>query len=129
MLIITLILLAISCMTSVYYSTTIGDVIMSGAGGCGKSYGSLDGVSWVYYATGRDYDTTAEAKTLQGAIKHHLTTTDGNSLYSTECLDLTHSGTWSGFLLIEPTNSFDSTMYCGPSLPIGACTSGRKKDI
>ncbi|TGO14383.1 hypothetical protein BTUL_0054g00540 [Botrytis tulipae] len=121
MLIITSILLAISCMTSVYYSTTIGAVIksMSGAGRCGKSYGSLDGVSWVYYATGRNCNTASEAKTIQGAIKQHLTTTDGNSLCSTECLDLTESATWSGFLLIGPTNNFDSTMYCGPTLPFG----------
>ncbi|KAF7906842.1 hypothetical protein EAF00_001120 [Botryotinia globosa] len=112
-------------------SETVGAAIksLSDAGSCGKSYGSLDGVSWVYYATGSNCDTTAEVKTIQGAIKQHLTTTDGNSLCSTECLDLTHSGTWSGFLLIGPTNSFDSTMYCGPSLSFGSCTSGGKNDI
>lgn len=76
----------------------------------------MDGISWVYYATGRNCDTTAEASTIQGAIKHHLQTTDGSKLCGTECLDLTHSGTWSGYLLIGPTSSFKSTTYCGPVL-------------
>ncbi|KAF7958093.1 hypothetical protein EAE96_003660 [Botrytis aclada] len=112
-------------------SKTLGSAIksISDAGSCGKSYGSLDGVSWVYYATGSNCDTTAEAATIQGAIKQHLATTDGNSLCATECLDLTHSGTWSGFLLIGPTNGFDSSMYCGPSLSFGSCSSGGKNDI
>ncbi|KAF5879133.1 uncharacterized protein Bfra_006338 [Botrytis fragariae] len=94
------------CLTIVNIVVTLSDTIgaaiksLSDAGSCGKSSGSLDGVSWVYYATGRNCDTTAEVKTIQGAIKQHLITTDGNSLCSTECLDLTHSGTWSGFLLI-----------------------------
>ncbi|KAF7927707.1 uncharacterized protein EAE98_006089 [Botrytis deweyae] len=116
---------------AIIISKAIGSAIksISDAGSCGKSYGSLDGVSWVYYATGSNCDTTAEAATIQGAIKQHLTTIDGNSLCATECLDLTHSGTWSGFLLIGPTNNFDSTMYCGPSLSFGSCTSGGKNDI
>ncbi|KAF7893485.1 uncharacterized protein EAF02_001023 [Botrytis sinoallii] len=129
MRITTSILLALSSMTSLYYSTNIRTAInfISGAGRCSKSYGSLDGVSWVYYATGRNCDTAAEAKTIQKAIKHQLT--NGNSPCSTECLDLTRSGAWSGFLLIGPTNSFDGTMYCGPSLSIGSCTSGGKNDL
>ncbi|TGO50265.1 hypothetical protein BELL_1830g00010 [Botrytis elliptica] len=120
MRITTSILLALSSMTSLYYSTNIRTAInfMSGA---------VDGVSWVYYATGRNCDTAAEAKTIQKAIKHQLT--NGNSPCSTECLDLTRSGAWSGFLLIGPTNSFDGTMYCGPSLSIGSCTSGGKNGL
>ncbi|TEY44878.1 hypothetical protein BOTCAL_0342g00020 [Botryotinia calthae] len=102
---------------------------LSNQGSCSTSYGSLDGISWVYYATGRNCDTTAEAATIQGAIKNHLETTDGNKLCGTECLDLTHSGTWNGYLLVGPTSNFNSGAYCGPSLSFGQCTSGGKNDV
>ncbi|ESZ92107.1 hypothetical protein SBOR_7522 [Sclerotinia borealis F-4128] len=105
---------------------TIGASIkaLSDDGSCSKSEGSLDGLSWVYYATGRNCDTTAEAATIQGAIKQHLQTTDGSVLCGMECLDLTHSGTWSGFLLIGPTSTFNSAAYCGPTLSFTSCSSG-----
>lgn len=92
-----------------------------------SNFDPVDGVSWVYHATGRNCNTASEAKTIKRAIKQHLATTDGNSLCSTECLDLTKSATWSGYLLIGPTNNFDSTMYCGPILPVESCASRREK--
>ncbi|KAF7924746.1 uncharacterized protein EAE97_010697 [Botrytis byssoidea] len=112
-------------------SETVGAAIksLSDAGSCGKSYGSLDNVSWVYYATGSNCDITTEIKTIQGAIKQHLTITDRNSLCSIEYLDLIYSGIWNSFLLIRPTNSFDSTIYCEPSLSFGSYTSKRKNNI
>ncbi|KAL5316790.1 hypothetical protein ACEPPN_015841 [Leptodophora sp. 'Broadleaf-Isolate-01'] len=93
---------------------------------CAKSYGSLDGISWLYYATGSNCDTTAEAGTIAGAIKQHLSTVDGASMCTTDCLDLTHSGTWNGYLLIGPSNNFNSGMYCGPTLSFATYTSGGK---
>ncbi|KAL2062387.1 hypothetical protein VTL71DRAFT_6653 [Oculimacula yallundae] len=96
---------------------------------CGKSYGSLDGISWVYYASGSNCDTTAESLTIAGAIKQHLSTVDHSTLCTTDCLDLTHSGTWNGWLLVGPTNNFNTDLYCGPSLSFSTCKSGGKNDI
>jgi hypothetical protein len=49
---------------------------------------------------------------IVGAIEHH-TKTHGCKLHQTECLDLTE--TFNGFLLIGPTNKFDTELYCGPT--------------
>ncbi|KAF7883423.1 uncharacterized protein EAF02_005343 [Botrytis sinoallii] len=102
---------------------------VSNDGSCAKISGSFEGISWVYYATGRNCDTTAEASTIQGALKHHLETVDGSQVCGTECLDLTHSGTWNGYLLFGPTSNFNSAAYCGPTLPYSKCTSGGKNDL
>lgn len=111
--------------------TTVGSSIksLSDQGSCGVSSGALDGISWVYYSSGSNCDTTAEAATIQGALEQHLKSVDGSSLCYNECLDLTHSGTWNGWLLIGPTATFDSSLYCGPTLSFTSCTSGGKNDL
>ncbi|KAF7887508.1 hypothetical protein EAF00_009802 [Botryotinia globosa] len=101
----------------------------SNQGNCAATSGSFNGISWVYYAAGRNCDTTAEASTIQGALKNHLETVDGSQLCGTECLDLTHSGTWNGYLLFGPTSNFNSAAYCGPTLSYSKCTSGGKNDV
>ncbi|QPC77963.1 hypothetical protein HYE68_008715 [Fusarium pseudograminearum] len=95
---------------------------VSGTAGNGK-------VKYRYYATGRHCDTTAEASTIAGAIEHHLKHVSGGKLCRTECLDLTHGGTWNGYLLIGPASKFESDMYCGPKLPFTSCDSGGKGDL
>lgn len=102
---------------------------LSNAHDCVTVTGSISGVSYRYYANGANCDTTAERSTIAGAIEHHIKHVNGAKLCQTECLDLTHGGTWNGYLLIGPTNGFDSSKYCGPNLGFGSCDAGGKKDF
>lgn len=95
---------------------------------CGTFSATSYGISYRYQANGKNFDTTAEQATIAGAIEHHLQTVNNGVLCNTECLDLTHSGTWDGYLLIGPANNFDSSVYCGPSLSFNTCTNGGKND-
>ncbi|APA16251.1 predicted protein [Sclerotinia sclerotiorum 1980 UF-70] len=82
---------------------------------CRKSYGSLEDVSWIYTPGADCYN--CEAKTVQAAIQHHLSTQNtANKISCTQCLDLSYSVSWTGHLLIGPTDGFNSTMYCGSEL-------------
>ncbi|KAI1071037.1 hypothetical protein LB507_011493 [Fusarium sp. FIESC RH6] len=81
-----------------------------------------------YRSTGRHCDTTAEQETIAGAIEHHIKK-HGSKLCGTECLDLSHGGTWNGYLAIGPAKSFDHKAYCGPELNFGSCDSGGKGDL
>ncbi|CAG7562050.1 unnamed protein product [Fusarium equiseti] len=78
-------------------------------------------------AAGGDCDTIAEEKTIAGALEDHLKQY-GDPLCETRCLNLTHGGTWNGYLLIGPADDFDSSAYCGPKLDFDHCTSGGKYD-
>lgn len=60
---------------------------------------------------------------------HYFKNQNSGKLCRTECLDLTHGGTWDGYLLIGPASHFDSNMYCGPKLPFKHCDSGGKEDV
>ncbi|PVH75456.1 hypothetical protein DL98DRAFT_518643 [Cadophora sp. DSE1049] len=86
---------------------------VSGRGKCRKSYGSVNGVSWVYYTTGRNCETAPEVSNIKGAVKNHLETNDGKTICGMECLDLTQPRDWNGFLLIGPTSNFDTTCTAG----------------
>jgi len=96
---------------------------------CGSYTGSVNDISYKYYAAGQNCDTTAEQATIAGAIEHHLKTVDGSQLCDTVCLDLTHGGTWDGYLLMGPRDSFASDAYCGPSLAFDNCDNGGKADF
>ncbi|APA16250.1 predicted protein [Sclerotinia sclerotiorum 1980 UF-70] len=102
---------------------------LSDSGSCATSSGSLNGISFVYYTSGRNCDTTAQEDTIQGAIKQHLENVDQGSLCGTQCLNLSHGGTWEGYLLIGPADSFNSGAYCGSSLAWSQCTSGGKNNL
>ncbi|KAG5657935.1 hypothetical protein KAF25_007968 [Fusarium avenaceum] len=99
-----------------------------------KSCGEFSGtaakgtVRYRYYSAGGDCDTTAEEKTIAGALEDHLKQF-GDPLCETQCLNLTHGGTWNGFLLIGPADDFNSKAYCGPKLHFDHCTSGGKNDL
>ncbi|KAH7385060.1 hypothetical protein BKA64DRAFT_682082 [Cadophora sp. MPI-SDFR-AT-0126] len=108
---------------------TLGSIInrVSGRGKCQKSYGSVNGVSWVYYAIGPNCETAPEARFIKGAVKHHLDSHDCKKTCGMECLDLSQSRGWSGYLLIGPTSDFDYKMYCGPTLPLNTYSSGGRE--
>ena len=109
-----------------YMANVIKD--LSNQRSCGTFTSQVGNVKFRYHANGKNCDTTAEQATIAGAIENHLKK-NGGRLCATECLDLTHGGTWDGFLLIGPSNSFEANRYCGPTLNFGQCTSGGKKDF
>jgi hypothetical protein len=110
-----------------YLANVIDD--LSNRRSCGTFTGSVGSIAFRYYANGKNCDTTAEQKTIAGAIEHHLKTKDDSQVCGMDCLDLTHGGTWDGFLLIGPVDHFDASVYCGPTLDFGKCSSGGKKDF
>ncbi|CAK1363212.1 unnamed protein product [Cercospora beticola] len=109
-------------------AVTVCERIITVAAGCAVSINAIKDFS--KWAAG-NCDTTAEEKTIERAVLHHIKTTDGSKVCYTECLDLTHGGTWDGYLLIGPSASFDANQYCGPRLSRDSfkdCSSGGKKD-
>jgi hypothetical protein len=100
---------------------TIGSTIATVAYGnsnaldCSVHTGSVDGVQWRYYATGpgNECDTSAELRTIRGAIDAFLQdSVDGEC--KQVCLQMTHGGTWTGFLSVTPVGSAAPT-DCGNS--------------
>ncbi|KAF5685607.1 hypothetical protein FCIRC_3393 [Fusarium circinatum] len=81
-----------------------------------------------YHSNGRHCDTTAEQETIAGAIKRHIKR-HGHKICGTECLNLTHGGTWDGYLLIGPADKFDDSAECGPEISFQHCDSGGKGDL
>ncbi|KAH7251039.1 hypothetical protein BKA59DRAFT_523973 [Fusarium tricinctum] len=93
-----------------------------------KSCGEFTGTAAKGKSAGGDCDTTAEEKTIAGALEDHLKQF-GDPLCENQYLNLTHSGTWNGYLLIGPADGFDSKVYCGTKLNFDHCTSGGKNDL
>ncbi|KAF5724847.1 hypothetical protein FMUND_403 [Fusarium mundagurra] len=79
-------------------------------------------------SNGRHCDTTAEQETIAGAIERHIKR-HGHKICGTECLNLTHGGTWNGYLLIGPADKFDHNVECGPEISFQHCDSGGKGDL
>ncbi|PYH93385.1 hypothetical protein BO71DRAFT_478514 [Aspergillus ellipticus CBS 707.79] len=96
---------------------------------CASVSGSIAGYDYMYYATGKDCDTTATQETIAGALYHYLTTVEDDKVCGTQCLKLDHSGTWDGFLKFGKSSVFDSSAYCGNKLSYYSCASGGKKDL
>ncbi|KAF5237860.1 hypothetical protein FANTH_10574 [Fusarium anthophilum] len=67
-------------------------------------------------------------ETIAGAIEHHIKN-HGHKICGTQCLELTHGGTWHGYLLIGPASNFDHKAYCGPQVSFEHCDSGGKGDM
>ncbi|WZH42128.1 uncharacterized protein QYS62_003096 [Fusarium acuminatum] len=82
----------------------------------------------LFYRYRRHCDTTAQQETIAGALEHHFKK-HGTKMCGTQCLDLTHGGTWNGYLAIGPAKSFDHKSYCGPELSFNNCDSGGKNDL
>ena len=99
----------------------------SDANDCTEHSGSIDGVTWKVYATGRNCDTTAQLKTIQGAMTEYLDA-QNNNVCGVHCLKLTHSGTFAGYVTIAPAGTSLDSFYCGQSNSFGDCVSGGKND-
>ncbi|KAJ5713179.1 uncharacterized protein N7483_010360 [Penicillium malachiteum] len=95
----------------------------------GLSKENYKDISYIYYASGSNCDTTAKKDTIAGALKHYFEKIDKIEICDTECLRMDHGGTWDGWLKIGPTASFDKDAYCGPELSFSSCTSGGEGDI
>ncbi|SPJ73847.1 uncharacterized protein FTOL_03577 [Fusarium torulosum] len=68
------------------------------------------------------------SETIAGALEHHFKK-DNSKMCGTQCLDLTHGGTWNGYLAIGPAKSFNHKLRCGPELNFNNCDSGGKGDL
>ncbi|KAJ7436857.1 hypothetical protein FB451DRAFT_1570906 [Mycena latifolia] len=90
----------------------------SGAKDCSVHTGSIDGLQWRYYATGRNCDTTAQLKTIRGAIDAFLRDSV-NGKCQEACLKMTHGGTWTGYLSVSPVGA-PAPSDCGPD-GYGSC--------
>lgn len=91
--------------------------------------GTYQGLKWTYHSTGRNYDTTAQHKTISGATKKYLTNVEHNNVCGTQCLCLDHGGTWDGWLKLGPIKGFNDNAYCGPRVSFERCLSGGNNDI
>ncbi|KAE8358113.1 hypothetical protein BDV27DRAFT_163890 [Aspergillus caelatus] len=95
---------------------------------CGTHSGTIDGWRWEYHATGRHCDTTAQQKTIEGAIYKYLKEVERNKVCGTMCVELTHGGTWKGYLKFGKAENFEASAYCGGKLGFSNCASGGKND-
>ncbi|RAH63740.1 uncharacterized protein BO66DRAFT_362513 [Aspergillus aculeatinus CBS 121060] len=91
---------------------------------CSLHSGTIDGWQYQFHATGRNCDTTAQQKTIHGAIYHYLSAIEGNTVCGTQCLSLKHGGSYAGYLKFGKVGVFDSGAYCGPTLHFENCASG-----
>lgn len=98
----------------------------SNSNDCSVHYGSADGISWKVSASGRNCDTTAQQNTIQGSIDEWVDSV-GDKLCGVHCLEMTHGGTWHGYVTIAPPGEDPSNYYCGSSTQTGACVSGGEK--
>lgn len=72
---------------------------------CAEIHGQMGGLWYRYWAAGGDCGTTAEQKTIAGAIHEALKRMDGEWTCNVYCITMTHGGTWTGTLLIGPSES------------------------
>ncbi|KAI5961835.1 uncharacterized protein KGF55_003806 [Candida pseudojiufengensis] len=79
---------------------------------CSEIHGQMGGVYYRYWSIGGDCGSTAEQKTIAGAIMAAVHKNDGDWLCNIYCITMTHGGTWQGTLLIGPSSD---AMYadCG----------------
>lgn len=99
----------------------------SNANDCNAHSGSIDGVTWKVYATGRSCDTTAQLNTIQGAVTKYLEKQNKN-VCGVHCLKLTHGGTYAGYVTIAPAGTSLNSYYCGGFSSFGNCVSGGDND-
>lgn len=67
---------------------------------CSEIHGQQGGMYYRYWASGGDCGTTAEQKTIAGAIDAVLRKLEGEWDCNIYCITMTHGGTWKGTLLI-----------------------------
>ncbi|KAK1148716.1 hypothetical protein N8T08_008601 [Aspergillus melleus] len=102
---------------------------LSDSHNCGVIDGTYRDIRYEFYATGRHCDTTSQQKTIAGAINKYIHKVDKGRICHTECLRITHGGTYAGWLKVGPKNSFKANAYCGVHLNFDHCISGGNNDI
>jgi len=70
---------------------------------CTEIHGRQGGLYYRFWSAGGDCDTTAEQKTIAGAIHAVIKKLDGEWQCNIYCITMTHGGTWKGTLLIGPS--------------------------
>jgi hypothetical protein len=100
---------------------------LSQGNSCGTFTGQVGAFTYRYRVTGNHCDTTAQRATIEGGIMRHLESRN-KQICGTECWDMSHGGTWDGYLAIGKTGVSDDRVYCGPHLSFADCTNGGKKD-
>ncbi|KAK6984217.1 hypothetical protein R3P38DRAFT_3106204 [Favolaschia claudopus] len=122
-----------NCIAIAGVLATIGSAIASSLksdsdnGDCKAHTGSVDDVSWEVYATGQNCDTTAQLKTIAGAIDVYLRA-QNKSVCGVHCIRLTHGGTYSGYVTLAAPGFNPDTFYCGSTYTFGQCGSGGGSD-
>lgn len=91
---------------------------------CGLHSGSIGDIYYTVYATttGGDCRSTAELATVQGALYNLIQTQFVNDeLCGSQCIKLSHGGTWTGWLAISTSQSALSSFQCGSSVGVPNC--------
>jgi hypothetical protein len=73
---------------------------------CGTFTGTVSAFTYRYRASGNQCDTTAQRATIEGGILRHLESRN-KQICGTECWDMSHGGTWNGYLAIGKPSIFD----------------------
>ncbi|KAJ7463192.1 hypothetical protein FB451DRAFT_1403835 [Mycena latifolia] len=90
----------------------------SDANDCSTHAGSIDGIQWRYSAIGSNCDSTALMTTIRGAVDAFLEE-DVDGRCQNVCFQMTHGGTWTGYLSVTPTGS-PAPVDCGTT-NYGSC--------
>jgi hypothetical protein len=99
----------------------------SNAKDCKVHEGSIDNVHWRAYATGANCDTTAQIRTIEGAMQKYIEKQD-REVCGVTCLKFSHGGTYVGYVTIAAKGTKLDGYYCGQSNRFGNCVSGGEDD-
>lgn len=85
---------------------------------------------YIYSAHGANCDTTAQQSTIEGALGKAYDMVIHNNPNAIWCLELTHNGSWHGYLLIGPNGhgGWSDNLHCGADNE-GYCVSGGSNDV
>lgn len=93
---------------------------------CASHSGSIDDIYYTVYATttGGDCRSTAELGTVQGALYDFIKTEYANGkLCGSQCIKLSHGGTWMAWLTISTSQSALNSFTCDASVSVPNCGS------
>lgn len=80
---------------------------------CKLHQGQVDNTVYSYYAKGDNCDTTAELKTIAGAMANYFRDQKSN-VCGTHCIKMTHGGTWEGYVSDLPRFLLSCTVLLLP---------------
>jgi len=114
-----------TALTAAFLGYTIAHNILSSSSNhdCTLHSSSLDSVTWEWFATGSNCDTTAQADTIQGGLQDYLANT-GNQVCGVSCIKVTHGGTYAGYVTLAAPGYDPSYYYCGSGDTFGNCVDG-----